>query len=543
MNVQKVNGVNVRRSQNDFNAKGSTMQTHLGNGLVRRLAAFRGRAIAVSTLVCTTVAVFPSPALSQNSLPSGERTAVDLTIYNQNLSLIREERTIRLPKGMGEVIIPDIPATIDGSSVHFQSLSDPTGVKVLEQNYQYDLVHQAKILEKYIGKEVEFVRVDPETKKEYTVKARLLATGFRPQGQGGGMMNFVGTGGMIAEVNGKIEINPRGNLVLPSLPEGLILKPQLEWLVSSNREGSQKTEISYLAGQLSWSANYVALLSNDSRKLDLTAWVTINNYSGTSFKNAGLKLVAGDVNIVKNEFLVEGLAMRKAADAAEAAPQFKQTDLFEYKLYTLQRKTDVNDQETKQIEFASGTGVASKKVFIYDGMGDQWRIYRNNYSYRSQESFGQQFNTKVGTYMTFKNDEKSGLGIPLPKGKVRVYQRDGDGKEQFIGEDEIDHTPKNEEVRLYLGNAFDLVGERKQKDFRIIASGHVIEETIELKVRNHKAEQVEVQVYEHPWRWSQWEITKSGAEYEKVDQSTLRFPVTVAKDGEATISYTVRYTW
>jgi len=499
---------------------------------VVRAAAYLGMVVAVVM-----------PAYGQAISSSGDRTAVDLTIYNQNLSLVREERTINLSKGIGTVVIPDIPATIDGTSVHFQSVTDPGAVQVLEQSYQYDLVHQAKILEKYIGKEVEFVRVDAESKKEYTVRGKLLATGYQPQGQSGGMMNYLGTGGMIAEVNGKIEINPEGRLLLPSLPEGLILKPQLQWLVSSSRGGPQKTEISYLAGQLSWTANYVALLSKDATRLDLTAWVTINNYSGTSFKDAGLKLVAGDVNIVQNA-MVAGLALRKSMDAEEAAaPQFKQTDLFEYKLYTLQRRTDINDQETKQIEFASGNDVSSRKMFVYDGMGDQWRYYMNNYSYRSQESFGQQSNTKVGTYVAFRNDEKSGLGIPLPKGKVRVYQRDADGKEQFIGEDEIDHTPKNEEVRLYLGNAFDIVGERKQKDFRTLASGHVIEETIEVKVRNHKTEPVEVQVYEHPWRWGQWEIVKSSADYEKVDQSTLKFPTRIAGDGEATVVYTIRYSW
>ncbi len=529
MNVQKVNGVNVRRSPSDFNAKGQSMKYLCG--------------LTVAMLPVLAVTGMVSTALGQTPPASGDRTSVDLTIYNQNLSLVREERSITLAKGIGTVVIPDIPATIDGTSVHFQSLTDPGGVQVLEQSYQYDLVHQAKILEKYLGKEVDFVRVDPETKKVFSVKGKLLATGFRPQGQMGGMMNYTAIGGMIAEINGKIEINPEGKLVLPSLPEGLILKPQLEWLVSSSRSGVQKAEISYLAGQLSWTANYVALLGKDASKLDLTAWVTINNYSGTSFKDAGLKLVAGDVNVVQNA-IVSGMALRKEMDVAEgAAPQFKQTDLFEYKLYALQRHTDINDQETKQIEFASGKDVTSKKVFIYDGMGDQWRYYTNNYSYRSQQSFGQQSNTKVGTFVTFKNDEKSGLGIPLPKGKVRVYQRDSDGKEQFIGEDEIDHTPKNEEVRLYLGNAFDIVGERAQKDFKTLASGHVIEETIEIKVRNHKSEPVDVQVYEHPWRWSQWEIVKSNAEYEKVDQSTLKFPVKIGKEGEASVSYTIRYSW
>jgi hypothetical protein len=284
------------------------------------------------------------------------------------------------------------------------------------------------------------------------------------------------------------------------------------------------------------------LLGKDDAKLDLTGWVTLTNNSGTSFKNAGLKLVAGDVNIVKPAFEQYGV-MKAAAEQAAGAPQFTQTELFEYKLYSLQRRTDLNNNETKQIELTSGHDVASKKVFIYDGLGDQWRYWYNNYSYRSQGSFGQQSNPKVGVYVTFKNEQKSGLGMPLPKGKVRVYKRDEDGKEQFIGEDEIDHTPKDEEVRLYLGNAFDIVGERAQKDFKSYALGRVVEETIEIKVRNHKTETAEVQVYEHPWRWSQWEIIKSNTDWVKVDQTTLRFPVKIARDGEKVVNYTIRYSW
>lgn len=458
---------------------------------------------------------------------AGDRTSVDLTIYNQNLSLIREERAINISKGISHVIIPDIPATIDGTSLHFSSLTDALAVKVLEQNYQYDLVSQAKLMEKYIGKEVEFLRLNEETKKEYIVKGKLISSSF--------------SGGLVAEINGKIEINPAGRLILPSLPEGLILKPQLEWLVENTKPGEHKTEISYLAGQLSWNANYVALLNKDDSKLDMTGWVTLTNNSGTSFKDAGLKLVAGDVNIVRQDFdRVRPMMMEMAKAAAE--PQFKQTELFEYKLYTLQRHTDLNNNETKQIELVTGKNVASKKVFIYDGLSDQWRYWYNNYSYRDQGNFGQQSNTKVGVFITFKNDQKSGLGIPLPKGKVRVYKRDDDGKEQFIGEDQIDHTPKDEELRLYLGNAFDIVGERAQKDFRTI-SKRVVEETIEIKVRNHKKESVEVQVYEHPWRWREWEIVKFSTNFEKVDQSTIKFPVKVGKDEEKVITYTIRYSW
>lgn len=474
---------------------------------------------------------------------SGERTMVDLTIYNQNLSLIREERPFSLPRGMSQVVVPDIPATIDGTSVHFMSLTDPLSVRVLEQNYQYDLVSQARLLERYIGKQVEWVRVDPSTNKEYSVFGRLLSTGYAQQAGYGTVGAYVGIGGMVAEINGKIELNPGGRMVLPALPDGLVLKPQLSWLVSNTREGNHRAEISYLAGGLSWSCNYVALLGNSDAALDLTGWVTLTNTSGTSFKNAGLKLVAGDVNVVQNQFGGALKAMRSDVAEDAAAPQFRQTNLFEFKLYSLQRRTDVGDNETKQIELVSGSGVSAKKTFIYDGMADQWRSFFRNYAYRSQGSTGQQSNPKVGVYVTFKNAEKSGLGIPLPKGKVRVYKRDDDGKEQFIGEDEIDHTPKDEEVKLYLGNAFDLVGERAQKDFKTSANGRVVEETIEIKVRNHKEDAADVQVYEHPWRWSQWEIVASNVEWTKVDQSTLKFPVRVAASGEKAVKYTIRYTW
>ncbi|HLB01345.1 MAG TPA: DUF4139 domain-containing protein [Bacteroidota bacterium] len=467
----------------------------------------------------------------KNIATAGDRTSVDLTVYNQNLSLVREERSVLLTGGLNTVVVPDIPATIDGTSLHFRSLMDPTGVRILEQNYQYDLVSQAKLLEKYLGKEIEFVRLNEETKQEYTVRGKLLATGFG------------GRAGVVAEINGKIEMDPAGRMVLPSLPEGLILRPRLRWMVDNSTPGKHNIELSYLAGGLSWSSDYVALLSEKDDKLDLTGWVTLVNNSGAAFQNAGLKLVAGDVNVVSGAIGYDMRAMKSLNAAEAAAPQFQQSELFEYKLYTLQRKTDLNPNETKQIELVSGRDVASKKMFIYDGVADQWRYWWNNPSYRNQQSFGQQSNTKVGTYVTFMNEKKSGLGIPLPKGKVRVYKLDTDGKEQFVGEDRIDHTPKDEEIRLYLGNAFDIVGERAQTDFKSFASGKVVEETIRIKVRNHKDEKVTVQVYEHPWRWNQWEITKKSTEFEKVDQSTIRFPVTIPADGEVTVTYTIRYSW
>jgi hypothetical protein len=491
------------------------------------------------------------PVGAGRSTTVGEREKVDLTIYNANLALVREERMLDLQKGLSHVVIPDIPATIDGTSLHFSSLTDPGAVKVLEQNYQYDLVHQAKLLEKYIGKTVDLVRVDPSTNKEYTVQGKLLSTGYRAQPQGAydNLGNYIGmrtdyqqTSGMVAEINGKIEINPAGRIVLPSLPEGLILKPQLDWLIENSKAGEHRAEISYLASEVSWSSNYVALINKSDNALDLTGWVTVTNNCGTSFRDAGLKLVAGDIHFVRGEVRPAEMERGLAKTTAQA-PQFKQAGLFEYYIYSLQRHTDINNNETKQIELVTASGVPAKKMFIYDGLAGQWRGWRWNQGYRDQATFGQQSNSKVGVFLTFKNDQKSGLGVPLPKGKVRVYKRDDEGKEQFIGEDLIDHTPKDEELRLYLGDAFDLVGERAQKDFHTVVSGHIYDETFEIKIRNHKSEEVEVFVYEHPWRWNQWEITKSSADWVKVDQTTIKFPVKILKDGEKVITYTIRYTW
>lgn len=432
-----------------------------------------------------------------------QRTKVDLTIYNQNLSLIREERTLQLKKGISTVIIPDIPSTIDGTSLHFVSLTAPNAVRVMEQNYQYDLVNKNKLFSKYIGRTIEFVRLNEETKKEFTVSGKLLST----------------VDGIVAEVNGKIEVNPAGKIVLPSLPEGLILKPQLAWMVENDNAGEHKTEISYLAGSLSWVCDYVVLLNKDDNKLDITGWVTITNNCGTSFHDAGLKLVAGDVNIIQKQFqnFYDGREVMAMKTSGEA--QFDQKELFEYKLYSLKRHTDVNDNETKQLELASGKNVSAQKIFLYDG----------------------ERKPKVGVYVQFKNEQKSGLGIALPKGKVRVYKKDDDEKEQFVGEDEIDHTPKDEEIKLYLGNAFDIVGERKQIDHSSFGN-NAGKQTFEITLRNHKNEDIEVHVHEH-LDGREWEMLKFSDAWEKIDQSTIKFIIKVKKNEEKKITYVYHYEW
>ncbi|MGD0340066.1 MAG: hypothetical protein ABSB78_14900, partial [Bacteroidota bacterium] len=303
--------------------------------------------LSMLTLILTAVGQNKRKDLLESK--AGERSAVDLTIYNVNLALVREERILDLQKGLSSLVISDVPATIDGTSLHFQSKTAPDEVRVLEQNYQYDLVSQAKLLSKYVGQTVEWIRVEPDTKKEYTVQGKLLSSGYTPN-------QSYSSGSMIAEINGKIEINPEGRLILPRLPEGLILKPQLEWLIENSKAGQHQAEISYLAHQLTWNANYVALLDKDDKK-------TITNNSGASFFNAGLKLVAGDVNIVQPQQDYDRRIMKDAVMVSEAAaPQFKESGLFEYHLYTLQRRTDVMNDETKQIELVSANKVNAQKI-------------------------------------------------------------------------------------------------------------------------------------------------------------------------------------
>jgi hypothetical protein len=367
--------------------------------------------------------------------------------------------------------------------------------------------------------------------------------GGNPEQYGKGASGEETNPGLVAEIGGKVELNPAGRLVLPSLPEGLVLKPQLEWLLTSGKEGEHRSEISYLANALSWNCDYVVLLNKGDDHLDLKGWVTLVNNSGTAFRDAGLKLVAGDVNIVQDEGFARGRGVMKMAASMAEEPQFQQKDFFEYKIYSLQRRTDLANNESKQIELVTAKNAVAKKLLIYDGLEKSWRYWVNNESYRSQANFGQQGNPKVGVYVTFRNDEKSGLGMPLPKGKVRVYKRDEDGREQFVGEDQLDHTPKDEEIRLFVGNAFDVVGSRAQTDFRSLSSGHVTEETFEIKVRNHKKEAIEVMVYEHPWRGNQWDILKSSVPAEKIDQTTLRFPLKIAPDKEKSVVYSIRYSW
>lgn len=446
-----------------------------------------------------------------------------LTVYNQDLALVRQVRTLPVQQGIFPFRFEDVTTRIDATSVALETLTGPP-ISILEQNYAYDLVNDQKVLEKSLGQTLTFFERVGDTEKSFT--GRLLSvSGGRP----------------VIQTGEGIYIGSPSRYLLDKLPPGLIIKPTLVWLLRGQRAGEQQAALSYLTGGLSWKANYVLLLSPDDKRVGFTGWVTLVNQSGLGFKDATLKLLAGDVNRAPQE---EPRRMLYAAKAEAAGPanQFEEKSLFEYHLYTLQRPATVADNETKQIELVSAPAVPVSKTFVYDGAN--LRGYGGwYYGSRENRDLGVPSNPKVSVYLEFDNKEAGGLGVPLPKGTVRVFKRDSDGSAQFIGEDAIDHTPKDEHLRIKLGEAFDVVGERKQTSFKVVVPGHVVDESFEITLRNHKKEPVAVRVAEVLYRWSDWEIRQESTKHEKVDSQTVVFPVTVPADGETKVDYTVRYTW
>jgi hypothetical protein len=451
------------------------------------------------------------------------RAEIELTVYNQNLGLVKEQRVLQLKKGISEVNFVDVAAQIDATSVHFKSITAPNEVTVLEQNFEYDLVSREKLLQKYIDKEIEIVRrFGVSGEKVETLKGVLLST----------------RDGLTVKVGDNIYLNPSGEVILSKLPEGFVTKPTLSWLINNERPGEHRVLVSYLTNGINWNADYVVVCDKDDKKIDLNGWVTINNQSGGTYKDAKLKLIAGDIHRVSPPSVPlydRALMVEKAA----AQPQFEEKPFFEYHMYTLQRTTTIRDNETKQIEFAYATQVPVKKLFIYDGARIPFYGY-SQYS-RADQRYGTQSNKEVQVMLEFKNAKDHNLGIPLPKGKIRVYKEDTDKTLQFIGEDWIEHTPKDEPVRIYLGNAFDIIGERVQTDFK--RGDDWVTESYKITLRNHKDEAVEVKVVEHLYRWSNWKITEKSQDYEKRDTRTIEFTVPVLANGEKTITYTVRYWW
>lgn len=430
---------------------------------------------------------------------------VAITVYNNRMALVKDVREIDLDKGNIEVKFRDVAATIDPTSVHFKSLTASNDVSILEQNYEYDLVNQDKVLEKYIDQEITVF-----TKQDGPFKGKLLSH------RGGSILLQMDSGNLKS-----VATNAVINIDFPSLPEGLITRPTLVWhLNNSGKNGAHKTEVSYLAGNIDWHAEYVAVSKKEDTELELNSWVSIDNQSGTDYENARLKVVAGDVNLAQRpsaDRFRKGVMM--AAEAAPA-PQFEEKSFFEYHLYTLQRRTTIKNNQIKQISLFPTTTTRIDKIYLYNGS---------------------RFPEDVRVNLEFKNSKEFGLGIPLPMGKIRVYKEDdADQSLEFVGEDYIDHTPKDEKVRIYVGNAFDIKGERTKKSQRKIAD-KAREETIEIKIRNHKETDIEVLVEENVW--GDWEIRNQSHPYKKKDANTIAFKVPVKKDAETVVEYTVLYKW
>lgn len=435
-----------------------------------------------------------------------DQKSVAVTVYNANLGVIKDVRVMDIPSGKSTISLTDVAQLIDATSVHIKLKGE-----VLEQNYQYDLVSLDKILQKYIDRNIQLISETNELIEGKLLSATTLQIVL--QKNDGGLVMLPNTS--------------KYRISVGSLPEGLITRPTLVWTVNSNSSGKQDVEVSYQTSGMNWRAEYVAVLNEDDTKLDLNSWVSVENNSGTSYKNATLKLVAGDLNLIRpTQPMYFGEEMYQRDMVKTTQPQFEEKEFFEYHIYNLQRPTSLMNNETKQISLFEASNVAAKKKYFYRSGGGYW-----SYSPQSQG--------KVSVIVEFENKEAFGLGVPMPKGKVRMYKSDGKSLE-FVGEDMIDHTPRNEKLKLKIGDAFDIVVEEIQTENKRITD-RVNEQAYEIKIRNRKKEDITVEVQR--FLGLNWEILSSSISYEKKDAQNIIFQVPVKKDSETVLSFKVRYVW
>jgi len=446
-------------------------------------------------------------------------------------ALVRNDRDIAIAAGRSSLKFTDIAAFIDPTTVTFTSLTEPR-TRVLEQSFQFDLVSTDKLLLKYIDK--------PITIERSVGNDRVTLSGTLLSSYDGLVVK--GNDGTIHALNGYSAVQ------FPELPGGLNTRPTLVWDVQSPKAGTQETRVTYQTGGITWWSDYNIVFNEgknaNSGMLDLSAWVSIINQTGVTFTDAKLKLIAGDVHRAPTAPapMMTKRAMTLAADAQDDSAGFEEKSFFEFHLYTLGRRTTLPDNSTRQIElFEQAKQIPAKKILVYAGQGGESYFYPTPMTDRN---FATQANKKVDVYLEFRNDQQNGLGVPLPAGRIRVAKLDNaDGNLEFIGEDLIDHTPKDETVRIKLGSAFDVVGERRQTDFTVNTQARWMEEAVEVKLRNHKDQPVDVVVRESLYRWSNWQMLSKSHDFIKEDSRTAHFNVTVPKDGETVVRYRVRYSW
>jgi hypothetical protein len=469
-----------------------------------------------------------------------------LTIYNQRFAVIRETIPLDLKQGVNSVQFGGTTALLEPQSV---MLRDPAGrrlLRILDQNYRADPVSMDALLRRYEGQTIEFqVRVGDKTE---LVTGKIVRAGTPPVAQQVPYYQPVLPQPQpIVEIGGKLQFGMPGTPLFPGLAAGMILKPLLEWTVETDRAGKLDAELAYVSGGLNWSSDY-NIVSGEANALDIIGWVTMENNCGKEFERARVKLMAGDVNKIQpqngpvNGRVFSGTNGAMLGPAGGPAVEEKTFD--EYHLYTLQRPVTIHDKETKQVEFVRADGVKSEVIYIYDGMKVDPRFTGWNVdNIRNNMEYGTLSNTKVWAMREFVNSEANHLGMPLPKGRVRFYRRDTDGRLEFTGEDSIDHTPKDEHVRVFTGAAFDLTGERKRTLSLNDMGRRTIDEGFEIKVRNHKKEPADVRVVEHLYRGTTWNISTSSIPYVKTDSQTIEFRVTLNPDEEKVVTYTAHYTW
>ena len=466
----------------------------------------------------TTPPVNESQADQDLTTTLNDQSEVSITVYNSDIALVRDVRNLQLARGTGTLRFMDIAATVNHATVHFRSLTEPSQVSVLEQNYEYDLLDPDKLLRKYVGREVTLMRNRSEngTTRQEEVKALLLSYNSGPVWKIG---NEIVTG-LGAD-----------HIRFPELPDTLYSRPTLIWTVQNDGAARHRVEASYLARSLAWNADYVLTVARDDQAADLNGWVTLTNNSGTAFKNARLQLVAGDLNRVRQNLMKMQDRMERAPMAAVAQESMTQEAFSDYHLYTMGRKTTINNAQTKQVSLLEGTGVPTTKRYVVEGQ---------NHYYRNTMHPGSPIKDSVQVYYQFKNEAKAGLGMPMPAGVLRVYQQDSKGGVQFVGEDRIMHTPKDETLNVKIGNAFDVICERNQVDFEKIAS-NVYEIGYEITLRNHKTTAVNVEVNEPVG--GTWRMITSSHEWTKTAAWAAQFKVPVAADGTTVLKYRVRVTY
>jgi len=427
-----------------------------------------------------------------------------VTVYNNNLGVVKDVRELNIKSGNSKISITDVAKLIDPTSVHIK-----LNGQVIEQNYQYDLVNLNKILQKYVDSNIKLFNENNEL-----IEGKLLSAYSGQvvlQKKDGGLL-------MIPKLD-------KYRFSVDNLPEGLITKPTLVWSVNSNKSGNQDVEISYQTSGMGWHAEYVAVLNKDDTKLDLNSWVSVDNNSGTTYKNAKLKLVAGDVNRVqdRNRLYKEDMMQVKASASYEATPQFAEQSFFEYHIYNLQRPTTLAQNETKQISLFEAQNVKANKKYFFRSGGSYYGRHNSN--------------GKVNVIVEFDNKESQKLGVPMPKGKVRMYKSDGESIE-FVGEDFIDHTPRNETIKLKIGDAFDIIAEERQVEHKKITN-RVYEQVFEIKLKNRKKEDVVVEV--EKYLGYNWEILNTTINYKKKNATTITFQVPIKENEETILTFKVRY--